>query len=285
MENISTGATPIAVPSRAEYMNSIIVNLRVEPNGVKVGYIPLELCTIPAFQRNDTKNIARIAEAWNDTKCGYITVNSHEDRFSVIDGSHRVRAARLCGKTHILAKVYQNLTLEEEAEVFVHQQDNVTKLTPYDKFNAALLAGDRPEGRSARKLKEVCERHNIIIKKNPIPTSTGCLRSLSQAWHLADTNPEILEWMFTLIDEAGWDAEPGALSESYIMAMNQMYVRHTVAGDLADARQKILGVISHISPRKFELESRAAYVDRGPGPAITAMLESVVRGAAVLSAT
>lgn len=283
MEMATTCAEPITAPTREDYMRDVLMNLRTEPNGLQVGYVPLGMIEIPAFQRNDTKNIAKIAENWDDSKCGYITLSAHDGHFNVIDGGHRCRAARLCGKTHILAKVYQHLTLEEEAEVFVHQQDNVAKLTPYDKFNAALMSGDRPDGRSARRLKEVCGRHNIVIKKNPIPTSTGCLRSLSQAWHLADTNPEVLEWMFTLIDEAGWDAEPGALSESYILAMNQMYVRHTAAGDLADARQKILGVISHISPRKFELESRAAYVDRGPGPAITAMLESVVRGAAVLN--
>ena len=171
MEMATTCAEPITAPTREDYMRDVLMNLRTEPNGLQVGYVPLGMIEIPAFQRNDTKNIAKIAENWDDSKCGYITLSAHDGHFNVIDGGHRCRAARLCGKTHILAKVYQHLTLEEEAEVFVHQQDNVTKLTPYDKFNAALLSGDRPEGRSARSPR--CAARSAPGRRRPRSSSVG----------------------------------------------------------------------------------------------------------------
>lgn len=65
------------------------------------------------------KRVAEIAADWDPSGVGTITVSRrHDGSLWVIDGMHRVAAARLLGETHLPAKLFVGLTLEGEALMF-----------------------------------------------------------------------------------------------------------------------------------------------------------------------
>lgn len=87
------------------------------------------------------------------------------------------RAAVMVGKTHVLCNIRTGLTDEDEAHLFVTQEENVTKLTQYDKFIAACASGEE-HGKVALLLRDICDEYGIKIKKACGKNSAGVLTAI-----------------------------------------------------------------------------------------------------------
>lgn len=61
--------------------------------------------------------------------------------FAVVDGQHRVHAALLCGFTHVPVLVAE-MDDREQARSFSWVNDQVTRISPFHIFKAALAAGE-----------------------------------------------------------------------------------------------------------------------------------------------
>jgi hypothetical protein len=73
---------------------------------------------------------------------GYIVVSKHGDVYYILDGQHRVAALReldFDDDTTVQCEVYEDLTEEQEAEIFLRRQD-VLAMSAYDKFRQAINA-------------------------------------------------------------------------------------------------------------------------------------------------
>lgn len=90
------------------------------------------------------------------------------------------------GKTHVLCNIRTGLTDEDEAHLFVTQEENVTKLTQYDKFIAACASGEE-HGKVALLLRDICDEYGIKIKKACGKNSAGVLTAISVAHLLLRT--------------------------------------------------------------------------------------------------
>lgn len=87
--------------------------------------------------------IRRIAQGWDWTLCQPLVVSQRTDGLYVVDGQHRLAAARLRGDINDLPCVinsYASLSLEAASFVAINKQRRA--LNAMDTFRAALAAGD-----------------------------------------------------------------------------------------------------------------------------------------------
>lgn len=111
--------------------------------------LPAQLAVDPAYQRSieggDSQALIRkIAMFWNWDLCQPLVVARREDGgLYVIDGQHRLEAARLRGDiAQLPAVVVQYASAADEAASFVHLNQQRRPLTRIDLFKAAVASGD-----------------------------------------------------------------------------------------------------------------------------------------------
>jgi len=111
--------------------------------------LPSELQIDAAYQRSieggDSQGlIRRIAQHWNWDLCQPLVVSRREDGgLFVIDGQHRLAAARLRGDIQQLPAVVVSYSRpEDEAASFVHLNQQRRPLGKLDLFKAAVASGD-----------------------------------------------------------------------------------------------------------------------------------------------
>lgn len=110
---------------------------------------PSELSVDPAYQRSiegrdSQRLIARIAKRWDWAKCLPLLVSDRgSGQLFVIDGQHRLQAARLRGDIAQLPCVVVSVGgAEGEAALFDAVNSQRRALTPLELFRAALASGD-----------------------------------------------------------------------------------------------------------------------------------------------
>jgi len=113
---------------------------------------PIELRIDPAYQRDISSGpsqalIRRIAQHWNWDLCQPLVVARRMDfmeRLFVIDGQHRLEAARLRGDIEQLPCVIVKYdSAADEAASFVHLNQQRRPLSKIDLFKAAVASEDR----------------------------------------------------------------------------------------------------------------------------------------------
>lgn len=105
-----------------------------------------ELQTDGTYQRAPESSMIRhIASNWDWRLCAPLTVSRRLDPegFYVIDGQHRLEAARLRSDIPHLPCIISTFgSIAEEAGCFVAVNSNRKRVTPLDTFRAQLAAGD-----------------------------------------------------------------------------------------------------------------------------------------------
>jgi hypothetical protein len=97
----------------------------------------------PEYQRSLNKDrAARIAREFNPRQFGYLKVSRRDGNYYVIDGQHRLAAAKILGYTSLPCNVCDGLSRQTEADDFRAQQDNMTRIHTRDQFKAAVTAND-----------------------------------------------------------------------------------------------------------------------------------------------
>lgn len=148
-------------------------------NAVEIGnkvfcYIPVKMFRIDhdAYQRPLQSSVKNIMDNWENDKCDPITVNYRSDGYYyVINGQHRIEAARAKGILQIVADVFVGLTIKEEANLFAGQYDGVTKLNPIDSFKANVTRGEEID----TLIKGVCNKYGVSVPRKKVPKVLGSL--------------------------------------------------------------------------------------------------------------
>lgn len=106
---------------------------------------PEQLKIDGSYQRSINDGRVRyIAKNWNHSACGVIYVSMRDDGgLYVIDGHHRVEAAKRAHVDGLPCCVYVGLSQEQEAEVFVRVNHGHGPVKAIDVFRARVRAGDQ----------------------------------------------------------------------------------------------------------------------------------------------
>lgn len=96
-----------------------------------------------SLQRGNWKTIRQIAEQFKWSRFSPVFVAPVEGgRYAIIDGQHRTHAAALCGFIEVPCQVVQ-MNREEQAASFAAVNGLVTKVSLWNVYKAALVAGER----------------------------------------------------------------------------------------------------------------------------------------------
>jgi hypothetical protein len=128
----------------------------------RFGMLNKELLQVsPAYQRNliESKAVS-MASAWSWFACGTIIVGKRNGVFWVIDGQHRVAAAKRRSDIKTLpCLVFESASIAQEAQGFLDANTGRRPVFSTDKYRAALAADDA----IAVKFNGICSRLGIRV--------------------------------------------------------------------------------------------------------------------------
>lgn len=239
--------------------------------GMKYAEIPVGLLTVhPVIQRNVRGHEAKIAKQWDKRRAGAITVSYRDGSFYIIDGQHRYLAARIVGESALTCRIYEGLTLQEEAEIFGRQSENVKTLNPKDLFKAMYIAGDK----DAVAIQEICNEFGISTSYKQ-KTDSKCLWSIDTVQKVyRQFGADGLRWMFRIIDEIGWSNDNHSYGKTMLAVLKNLYTRYH--NNLAECEAKIVPLLSHITYKMLAAKATVTYIDRKTAPAITMLLSAYI---------
>lgn len=138
-----------------------------------LAWLPIAKLSVDAKYQRDTGSrrsrnlIEKIAADFRWSRFGVVLAVKHASGWHVIDGQHRVEAARACGNIEqVPAVVLPHATIEAAAADFVAiNRDRVT-VTPLHIHHAMLAAKDP----LAVSIDRVCRAAGVTICRYPIPS-------------------------------------------------------------------------------------------------------------------
>jgi hypothetical protein len=198
-------------------------------------YYPAEVNTndlySDRYQRPLNENwLKKAADDFDPAMLGTIIVSDRPKRgkrFSVIDGQHRVELCKRCDQPIMLAIVFADLTIAQEATLFSRFQRERRGISAFERFQADLIAGN-PQSQAVDKL--VREAGLEMSATTDAPGFVKCVVAMERVYV---ENPAHLRTVLTLL-QATWKDMPGARTERMFGGMHR-FVRQE-GTDLDHAR-------------------------------------------------
>lgn len=239
----------------------------------KLAYVPLEeLYMDMSYQRITSGTVTKLVKNWNDEECDPLLINyrGDEDKFYIIDGGHRVSAARMLKMQELPCRILVNKSPKEEATIFAQQNKCKAPLKVFDKYKAAIVAGDA----SAIELDKLLKKHRIRVVRNPYQT-IGAIGCLGYAWELIDsTNVARVSWILDVIAAAGWHGDKGAYNREWFMALNTIYGEyHEVDG----VKETLANYIGQYAPHDIKVDAHTRFPGKSARTAITQIFREVAQ--------
>jgi hypothetical protein len=132
--------------SNNDHMSPREITASVIPSSVGrwYGYVKIADIRIPEYQRPiDETRVGRITARFNPHKLMPLLLSKRADgHLYVIDGQHRMTALRRMSLKDAACMVLVGLTIEQEADLFRTQNDDVRTPSIYDRHHAGTFAGD-----------------------------------------------------------------------------------------------------------------------------------------------
>lgn len=208
--------------SRPSTVEAVKATSRVETRRLDL------LTTDPEIQRPlDEMRVQRIAECFRWEAFGIPVVSRRSDLTEIIlDGQHRVAAARAAGfgNTGIKVLVYTGLTRQQEAEIF-RLLNNTKALTALDKFLVALVEREP----TAVEMNRLIEAYGMKV----VRSGDRAFKAVVAARKVFETEPAAFARTLDVCTSA-WGATAMAVDSRLITGVGLVTVRY---GSLIDVRR------------------------------------------------
>lgn len=244
--------------------------------------IPLELLfvdeRIQGYRLH--KKIKNLIKNFDERKLGPIVVTPHPETcsFSVVDGKGRLTAAyRIGGITHLNAIILCDAPedpkerLKFEAEYFMMQDRENEKVSDAEKHLPRLAIEDT----SALVLEDALDRYNLTFVEEKGRRSKRVIGSYSEYYGIAKKHgSDGLEFIFSIIENAGWAETADAYNSATTRALRNMYTAYP------EKREQMHKFLSD-KLREYEVDlfishSRATYPMREQRVAVTLYMQDLV---------
>lgn len=249
-------------------MNDTFVKNAYYIGGVKVAYIPVsEMVICVLYQRAPQNKINKIAKTWDIQQCGCIIVSYRDGKFYILDGQNRYLAALQAGEEALPCQIFEDLTVQGEAEVFANQDINKSNLSTFDKFKARLVYEDEV----AVNILRICNNYHIKIAKTSA-SDTGCLKGLDTTERIyRNCGEDCLNWVFGIIHECNWHNVKGGYGDTIMSSLYNIYINHIE--ELGSIDTKIIKILERTTPDIIIAQASSTFIGRGRKSALTAYIE------------
>ena len=173
------------------------------------------------YQRVLSKaHVKKTAENFNPYQINPVKVSRRDGKNYVVNGQHTIEVIALVSgsrETSVWCMVYDNLSYEEEAEIFATQQKFTRGLSSYDIFNAEIEAGNE----EAITIKSIVENYNMTLSDNLAPGAICAIATLESIYE--SYGYSILDTTLALCI-ATWQGEKNSLSSCILKAVALLLV-------------------------------------------------------------
>jgi hypothetical protein len=203
--------------------------------------VPIDKIFADAYTRPvSAVKVKAMAENFDTDKIGAIMLSLRDDgRYAVIDGHHRLQAARIAGVETVPARVYIDLTYEEEAELFV-AFGTIKQPSAADRFRARLESKEA----GAINIRAILLKHGMDVNLDSqasIPNTTRAVAALDKIDRLY--GGVVLDGTLALLRECFGDEDP-AFHHLSLMGTATFWARYRlkIERDKLVVKLKKLGV-------------------------------------------
>lgn len=171
------------------------------------------------FQRppNERWLAAREGENFKPWLLGHPVLSERAKRnkdFSAVDGQHRIELCRRQGFSRLHVIVFMDMTIEREAALFSELQRERRGITPYQRFQADLIAGDlTSRGAAAKAIDRIVISSGLKLSESS--DGPGFIKCVVALERIYEENPAWLRTVLTLVQRT-WRDMPSARSERLV---------------------------------------------------------------------
>lgn len=248
----------------------------------ELAWLPVAKCAVdPVYQRTleSTRSQALIARivanfSWAAFQA-VLAVKKKGGTWIIIDGQHRIEAARLCGIAHVPGIVVSAESVAAQAAAFVQANSDRVAVNAFALHHARVVAGDE----TAKTVDRVCRVASVTIPKYPIPADKlrpGQTLALVTIARLARTLGENAAALVLHTIMGAYATEPGAIKASLITALGKTW-ENTPTQDVLATFDRIPAWLK----RHRAAELCASAVQRKQsygGTEVTSLVEMIRRG-------
>lgn len=231
----------------------------------------------PEYQRTidsdrSKRSISKIVQNFSWAKCQPLTVAyiSSQDKYAVIDGQHRLEAARQLPIADLPCYVVCDCETEEQANLFVSVNMNRVQLTPQAMYYAQLISKDPDAVRLANLLEE-CDMtvpRSPVMKGQTGPREVQCVGVLKR---MAKQDVESLKFSLITIADA-YPESKGAMKASLIKAV--ALLKDAIGPEVNN--NALIEALQTVTPRGLEQTART-YIEINGGTTQSAMAQALLR--------
>ena len=233
-------------------------------DGKLIAQIPIELLQLADYQRKEGSTVKIIAQNWDNRKCDPLIVSFRDGAFYVVDGQHRMAAAKLIGKHDLTCVIYQ-MTYEEEADYFADQMENVRLLTVYQRLQAKAEAGYG----YAKDIFDICKELGVQLTSSR-RHGPGCCSAVNALVRIYNSyGHDALVSVLKAVDEIGWHYTKGGYSSSSLSSLCRLLAH------VGDSEKMISVARKVVKNRSFDdvmAEAYTTYPGRGATSALSQLL-------------
>jgi hypothetical protein len=222
----------------------------------KIRPVPLGQMRIPpalVTQREFRKAHGdRIASELDLNKIGYPIINHRDGIYWVCDGQHRIYALKqngFDGKDVLDCEVYENLTDQEMAEIFLGR-DSRRAISPYDKFHVACTAGRKREN----DIRRVVEANGLKVGRTKEENTIGAIGALGKVY---DRSGDVVVGQVVRAIKHAFAGDPTAFAPELIEGIGLVFNRYNgktnekeLAARLAATAHGVRGLLRRVESQR-----------------------------------
>lgn len=187
-----------------------------------VDWVPISKMFVAPYTRpvSETQINRMLRNGFDVDKLGTIMLSMRADgRFAILDGNHRVQAARKKGITEMFARVFIDKTYKEEADLFV-AFNTVNRPSALDRFRARL----EMEELKATEIQQILEKHGMTVAlQGAVVGGVSAVAALDKLYD--EQGPTGVYEVVNLLHRA-WGNERRAWVTQMIEGMRQFWLRY-----------------------------------------------------------
>jgi hypothetical protein len=205
------------------------------------------------YQRHlNLKQVAEMAARWDIALCDTIKVSKRADgTLWVIDGQHRVEAAKKAGEREIFAQVLTGLTPQQEADIFYGSTVYRRGLRPLDKWRASL----RAEHPNTVEINEIVNSLGGAVNRKE--SQSAGINAVGMLWKIYEYGgAHILQSSLSLLRDAWPMYQLGGITTEAPMMAGAAFIVGLYDPDELD-RRRMVNKLASVGPESIRIRGRS----------------------------